>query len=76
MYIMSGIMYIMSQASSIRHKHIRIDQAKLDKARRVLDARTETEALDRALMLVVSEGKVDRTLRQAAGRTRLKKAFR
>jgi hypothetical protein len=32
----------------VRHKHIRIDQAKLDKAKKVLAATTETEALDRA----------------------------
>jgi hypothetical protein len=75
MYMFSGNMYIMAQAS-IRHKHLRIDQTKLDKARRVLAARTETEALDRALMLVVSEGEIDKTLRQIAGRTHLKKAFR
>jgi hypothetical protein len=61
--------------ASIRHKHVRIDQTKLDKARRVLAAATETEALDRALALVVSEADIDATLRQAAGKGRLKKLF-
>ena len=60
---------------SVRHKHIRIDQAKLDKARKVLAAATETDTLDRALTLVVSEAEVDTTLRQVAGRGRLKKLF-
>jgi hypothetical protein len=32
-----------------RHKHVRIDQRKLDRARRILEAETETETLDRAL---------------------------
>jgi len=35
----------------------------LDKARRILDATTETEALDRALTLVVSEAEIDAALR-------------
>ena len=65
----------MATASSVRHKHVRIDQAKLDKARRVFAAATETEALDRALTLVVSEATIDEALRQVAGKGRLKKIF-
>ena len=65
----------MASTPSVRHKHIRIDQAKLDKARRILAAATETEALDRALTLVVSEAAVDAALRKVAGRGRLKKLF-
>jgi hypothetical protein len=65
----------MAPISSIRHKHVRIDQAKLDKAKRVLSAATETEALDRALTLVVSEAAVDDTLRHVAGKGKLKKVF-
>jgi hypothetical protein len=34
-------------ARVLRHKHVRIDQAKLDKAKQVLAARTDTETLDR-----------------------------
>ena len=81
MYTKSAIMYINSQegsvgsTASVRHKHIRIDQAKLDKARRILAAATETEALDRALTLVVSEAAVDAALRKVAGKGRLKKLF-
>jgi hypothetical protein len=56
-------------------KHIRIDQAKLDKARKVLAAATETEALDRALTLVVSEAEVDAALREVSRKGRLKKLF-
>ena len=65
----------MASPASVRHKHIRIDQAKLDKARRILAASTETEALDRALTLVVSEADVDAALRKVAGKGRLKKLF-
>ena len=65
----------MASTASVRHKHIRIDQAKLDKARKVLDAATETETLDRALTLVVSEAEVDAALREVSRRGRLEKLF-
>ena len=65
----------MPAIASVRHKHIRIDQAKLDKARKILAAATETEALDRALTIVLSEADIDATLRQVAGKGRLKKIF-
>ena len=42
----------------------------------VLEAGTDTEALDRALTLVVSEAEVDAVLRSSGGKTRLKKVFR
>ena len=66
----------MAATSTIRNKHIRIDQAKLDKAKQVLAVATETEALDRALTLVVSEAVLDATLRRARGKGHLKKVFR
>jgi len=77
-YTIADIMYIrgpMAATTSVRHKHIRIDQRKLDRARKVLAASTETEALDRALSLVVSEADIDAALRQGAGKGKLKKLF-
>ena len=65
----------MAATALVRHKYIRIDQRKLDKARKVLAASTETEALDRALTLVVSEADIDGALRQGAAKGRLKKLF-
>lgn len=78
LYIPSQYVYIhgMAAQSMPRHKHVRIDQAKLDKAKRLLEARTETETLDRALALVVAEGEIDATLRRLKGRARLKQVFR
>jgi hypothetical protein len=49
--------------------------AKLDKVRKVLAARTETGALDRALSLVVTEADIDAALRHGAGKGKLKKLF-
>jgi hypothetical protein len=59
----------------LRHKHLQLDQGKLDRARRVLGARTETETLDRALDLVVSEADIDRALREARRKTNLRRVF-
>jgi len=62
--------------SSLRHKHVPLDQHKLSRALRVLEAKTETEALDRALSAVVSEDKIDTALRKARGKGRIRKVFR
>ena len=59
----------------MRHKHVRLDQVKLDRAKKVLGASTDTETLDRALTVVVTDAEVDATLRSAGGRGRLKKVF-
>ena len=66
----------MAATSVLRHKHVRIDQSKLDRAKKVLAASTDTEALDRALTLVVTEAEIDATLRSVGGKGRLKKVFR
>jgi hypothetical protein len=66
----------MAATPLLRHKHVRIDQAKLERAKKVLEASTDTEALDRALTVVVSEAEIDAELRSAGGKARLKKLFR
>ena len=63
-------------SSASRHKHVRIDQAKLEKAKRIVDTRTAREALDPAFSLVVTEGGIDAALRAVAGKGKLKKVFR
>ena len=63
------------KATVLRHKHVQLDQRKLDRARRVLGAGTETETLNRALDLVVTEAEVDRALRAARGKGKLRRVF-
>jgi hypothetical protein len=60
----------------LRHKHVRIDQAKLTKAKKILAADTDTQALDRALTLVVTKADIDAVLRRNRGKGKLKKVFR
>ena len=62
--------------SSVRHKHVVLDQKKLDRARRALRARTEKETLERALDLVLTDADLDGALRRAGGRTSLLKVSR
>ena len=59
----------------LRHKHVQIDQRQLNRARRALGARTETETLARALDLVVTEADIDRALRAGRGKGKLRRVF-
>ncbi|MEA2625583.1 MAG: hypothetical protein QOD06_1628 [Candidatus Binatota bacterium] len=52
---------------AVRHKHLKLDQRKIDKARRVLAAKTEQETLDRALDMVLAEDRIVRVLRRGRG---------
>ncbi len=63
-------------ASSLRHKHVQLDQGKLDRARQILGARTETETLDRALQVVVTDAGIDKALKKVRGTGRIRKVFR
>jgi hypothetical protein len=47
------------------HKHFRLDPVKIKRAQRVLRAGTETEAIERALDLVISEHQRNRLAAEA-----------
>ncbi len=49
-----------STTSQRRNKHVILDQAKLKKAQKVLGAKTETEAIERALDSVIHEDERNR----------------
>ena len=55
----------MSTARTRSHKHFRLNGAKIKRAQKVLHARTETEAIERALDLVISEHKRNRLAAEA-----------
>jgi hypothetical protein len=52
---------------AIRHIHLKLDQRKIDQARRMLGARTEQETVERALDMVLAEARIVRVLRRAGG---------
>jgi hypothetical protein len=43
-----------------RNKHLILDQQKLTRAQKILATKTETETIERALELVISEAEKDR----------------
>lgn len=61
---------------SLRHKHLKIDQQKLDRAKRILQLATEQETVDRALDAVLAEEEVLRAHRKARAVGGLVDAFK
>lgn len=50
------------------HKHYQLDATKIKRAQKVLRAKTETEAIDRALDLAIAEHEKNRLVLQATER--------
>jgi len=59
----------------IKDKHLKLNQEMLDQARQILGAKTEREAVEQALDLVISEEEIDRLLKELEGRGTIKKVF-
>lgn len=58
----------MAGASKRTHKHFQLDMAKLKRAQRILHARTQTETIERALDLVITEHRRNRLASEASER--------
>jgi hypothetical protein len=63
------------KTSALRRKHVQWDQEKLNRAKHILGAKSETETLDRALDIVVAEAEIDTVLKAARGKGRFRKVF-
>lgn len=50
-----------------RHKHLKLDQRKIDFAKRYFGVASEREAIDRALELIIQERRIARRLRPLGG---------
>jgi len=46
------------RATALKHKHLKLDQKKIDFAKRYFGVESEQEAIDRALSLLVEEQQV------------------
>lgn len=66
----------MKHRAARRHTHLQLDHAKLTRATTVLGTKAETEAIERALALIVKEHTLDQPLRRAKGRMQLQRVFR
>ncbi len=58
----------MTVARKRAHKHFQLDAIKIKQAQRMLHAKTETEAIERALDLAIEEHQRNRLALQAAER--------
>ena len=54
----------MTTAAKRTHKHFQLDSAKIKRAQRALHARTETEAIERALDFAIAEHEKNRLVIQ------------
>lgn len=50
-----------------RHKHLKLEQTKIDRARRLLRAKTEQETVERALDILLGEEPILRAHRRVKG---------
>ena len=58
----------MAASKGLTHKHFRLSAAKIKRAQKALRAKTETEAIDRALDLAISEVEKNRIAWEATER--------
>jgi hypothetical protein len=55
----------MASAGNRSHKHFQLDSVKIRRAQKALRAKTETETIDRALDLAISEARSNRLALEA-----------
>jgi len=53
--------------AALKHKHLVLDQRKIDAARRYFEVDSEQEAIDKALSLLVEEQRLSKALRPLKG---------
>ena len=58
----------MTTAAKRSHKHFQLDSTKIKRAQRALRAKTETEAIERALDFAIAEHEKNRLVLQATER--------
>ena len=52
---------------AVRHKHLKLEQSKLDRARRLLGVKTERETIEQALDVLLGEEPILRAHRRVKG---------
>lgn len=54
-------------AAALRHKHLKLDQRKIDFAKRYFGVKSEQEAIDQALSLLMEEERLVKALKPLKG---------
>ena len=60
---------------NIKGKHLKLDQEKIDKVRKILGAKTDTDAVDKALSQVIADTEIDMVLNKLAGKLKIEKVY-
>lgn len=55
------------RATALKHKHLKLDQCKIDFAKRYFGVDSEQEAVDRALSLLMEEQRLSKALKPLKG---------
>ena len=63
------------RSGTVRHKHLRLNQDKLDRVKAILGSESETEAIEGAMDFVLAEDEIRKTLRRVRGKGRIKRLF-
>ncbi len=63
------------ETNAVRHKHLRLNQDKLDRLKALLGTRSETETLETAMDLLLAEEEIKDTLRKVKGKGRIEQVF-
>lgn len=67
---------VASSVHMTKHKHLKLDQSKIDRAKKLLGVKTEQETIERALDLVLGEEPILRVHRRIKAVGGFEDAFR
>jgi hypothetical protein len=56
------------RTATIRDKHLKLDQKKIDMAKKILGVRTETETIEKALEMVIQKEKAESKRKEVVDR--------
>ena len=59
----------------VKRKNFYLNEGKIEKARRILGAKNETDTIDKALDVILFRHQLQQSLKEAAGKGGVKKIF-
>jgi hypothetical protein len=59
----------------LKDKHLRLSQQKIDRVKKILSAKTEPEAIDTTLDIILAEERINRAMLKAGGQGKIKEVF-
>lgn len=60
--------------TTVKDKHLKLDQKKIDMAKKILGVRTETETIEKALDMVIQKEKVESKRKEVVNRILARRA--